>query len=195
MDEHIFAAILAGNEAKPLGVVKPLHLSDDQDRSRGIGGDPARPKPIARGPLWALDNASGVNFQHPRHLRSLGARADLDAQFGARGNGVGAGGRQGVGMQERVALAARQLDESVTFVRLEPFHDRVDRRRARIDRRSGSPPGRAPKTAPVWTAAEASSRPRPRLVRHRPIVIEPAFARRPKVLTLAHVSPKSPPKT
>ena len=33
------------------------------------------------------------------------------------------------------------------------------------------------------------------LVRHRPVVVEPALARRPKVLTLAHVSPKSSPKS
>jgi hypothetical protein len=40
-----------------------------------------------------------------------------------------------VGVQERVALAARQFDEAIALVRLEPFDDGVDRRRARIDRR------------------------------------------------------------
>src|SRR5579872_2720992 len=39
----------------------------------------------------------------------------------------------------------------------------------------------------------ASSLTRPRLVGHRPIVVEPALAR-PEVLTLAHVNPKSPPQ-
>src|SRR6202020_3364824 len=114
MDEYVLAAIVAGDETKPLGVVKPFDLSDDRNGGRRIRSDPTRSNSIARRPLRPLDDASSVNFQHPRHLRSLGARADLDAQFGARGNGVVACGMQGVGMQERVALAARQLDESVT---------------------------------------------------------------------------------
>ena len=48
MDEHVFAAIVAGDETKSLGVVEPLHLSDDRNCSRRIRRDPARPKPIAR---------------------------------------------------------------------------------------------------------------------------------------------------
>src|SRR5271154_7016971 len=98
MDEYVLAAILAGDETEPLGVVKPFHLSDDRNGSRRIRGDPARPNPIARRPLWPLDNASGVDFEHPRHLRSLGAGADLDAQFGARRDSVVACGMQGIGV-------------------------------------------------------------------------------------------------
>src|ERR1700691_5958445 len=196
MDEYVLAAILAGDETKPLGVVKPFDLSDDRNGGRRIGRDPTRwSNPIARWPLWPLDNAGSVDFEHPRHLRSLGAGADLDAQLGACRDSVMARGMQGVGVQESVARAARQLDKSVAFVRLEPFDHRIDRRCARINRRGASPHRRAAKPPCVRTAAEASTRPRSRLVRHWPIVIEATLARRPEVLTLAHVSPKSSPKT
>src|SRR6202789_483152 len=195
MDEYVLAAILAGDETKPLGVVKPFDLSDDRNGGRRIRGDPTRSNSIARWPLRALDNTGSVDFEHPRHLRALGAGADLDAQFGARRDSVMSSGMQGVGVQERVARAARQLDEPVAFVRLEPFDHRIDRRGARIDRRGAAAHGRAAKTPCVRTAAEASTRTGPRLVRHRPVVIEATLAGRPKVLTLAHVSPKSSPKT
>src|ERR1700722_8187166 len=195
MDEDVFAAVLAGDETKPLGVVKPLHLSDDRNCSRRIRGHAAWPKPVARWSLGPLDNASSVHLKHPGHLGSLGARADLDAQFGARRNSVVACGVQGVSVQKRVARAARQLDESIPLVRLEPFDDRIDRRGARIDRRGAAPHGCAAETPCVRTAAKASTRTRPRLVRHWPVIVEPALARRPKVLTLAHVSPKSSPKS
>jgi hypothetical protein len=197
MDEDVFAAIVTGDETKSLGVVEPLHLADDRNRSRGIRGDSARrskPPRIARWPLWPFDDAGGIHLNHPGHLRSLGARPDLDAQFGAGRNSVMTCGMQGVRMQKRVARAARQLDEPVSFVRLEPFDDRVDRGSARIDWSSASPHGRAAEPPRVRTAAEASTRTRPRLVRHWPIVIKATLARRPKVLTLAHVSPKSSPK-
>src|SRR3984957_3829153 len=196
MDEDVLAAIVTGDETKSFGVVEPLHLSDDRNCSRRIRGDPARRSwPIARWPLRPFDNASSVHLDHPSDLRSLGARSDLDAQFGTRRNSVMACCMQGVGVQKRVARAARQLDKSVTLVGLEPFDDRIDWRRARIDRRRASPHGRAAKPPCVRTAAEASPRTRPRLVRHWPIVIKATLARRPKVLTLAHVSPKSSPKT
>src|SRR6202453_3496202 len=197
MDENVLAASLAGAEAKPLGVVKPFHLSDDRNGGRRIRRDPARrSNPIAaRWPLWPFDNAGGVDFEHPRHLRSLGAGADLDAQFGAGRDSVMACGVQGVGVQKRVARATRQLDKSVPLVRLEPFDDRIDRRGARIDRGGGAPHGRTAKTPCVRTTAEVSAGPGSRLVGHRPVVIEATLARRPEVLTLAHVSPKSSPKT
>jgi hypothetical protein len=196
MDEDVFAAIVAGDETKSFGVVEPLHFSDDRDRGRRIRRNSAgRPNAVARWPLRALNNASGVDFKHSGHLRSLGARADLDAQLGAGRDSVMACGMQGVRVQKRVARAARQLDESVALIRLEPFDDRIDRRCARIDRRGASPHGWAAKPPCVRTAAEASSRTRPRLVRHWPIIVEATLARRPKVLTLAHVSPKSSPKT
>src|ERR1700729_4287090 len=195
MDEDVLAAIVTGDETKSFGVVEPLHLSDHRNCSRRIRRDPAwRPNSIARWPLWPFDNASSVHLNHPSDLRSLRARANLDAQFGARRNSVMACCMQGVGVQKRVARAARQLDKSVTLVGLEPFDDRIDWRRARIDRHRAHPPGRA-KPPGVRTAAEASPRTRPRLVRHWPIVIKATFARCPKVLTLAHVSPKSSPKT
>ncbi len=127
---------------------------------------------------------------HARDLSPLGAGPDLDAQFRARRNGVVARRMQGVGVQERVARAARQLDESVAFVRLEPFDDGVDRRRARVDRPGLSAHRRAAEAA-VRAAAVGARRARSRFVGHRPIVIEPALARS-KVLTLAHGSPKSP---
>src|SRR6202020_3261689 len=169
----------------------PLHFSDDRNGSRRIRGDPARwPNPIARWPLWPLDNAGSVDFEHPRDLRSLGAGADLNAQLGACRDSVMACGMQSVGVQERIARAARQLDKPVAFVGLEPFDDRIDRRRARIDRRGTAPHGRAAKAPCVRTAAEASTRPRSRLERHTPVVIEAALAGRPKVLTLAHASAK-----
>src|SRR6202167_6764264 len=153
MDEYVLAAILAGDETKPLGVVKPFDLSDDRNGGRRIGRDPTRwSNPIARWPLWPLDNAGGVDFEHPRHLRALGAGADLDAQLGAGRDSVMSSGMQGVGMQERVARAARQLDEPVAFVRLEPFDHRIDLRRARIDRRGAAAHGWAAKTPCVRTA-------------------------------------------
>src|ERR1700722_14014907 len=197
MDEYVFAAVIAGNETKPLGVVKPFDLSDDRNGGRRIRGHPARwSNSIARRrrPLRPLDNAGSVDFEHPGHLRPLGAGANLDAQLGACRYSVVACGMQGVGVEECVARAARQLDKSVAFVRLEPLDDRIDRRRARIDRRGASPHGWAAKTPCVRSAAEASTRPRSRLVRHRPVIIEATLAGRPKVLTLAHVSPKSSPK-
>ena len=150
MDEDVLAAIVAGDETKSFGVVEPLHLSDDRDRGRRIRGDPARrSKPIARRPLWPFDNASSIHLNHPSHLRSLGARADLDAQFGARRNSVMACGMQGVSVEKRVARAARQLDESVTLVGLEPFDDRIDRRRARIDWSGASPMEGGPPKPPA----------------------------------------------
>ena len=99
---------------------------------------------------------------------------------------------QGVRMQERVALAARKLNESVALVRLEPFDDRIDRRRAGIHRRPRTAHGRAAETAALRSAAVAARRTRPRFVGHRSVVVEPALARRPKVLTLAHLSSTSP---
>ena len=83
MDEYVLAAILAGDETKPLGVVKPFDLSDDRNGGRRIRSDPARSNPIAGRPLWPLDKAGGIDFEHPRHLRSLRAGAYLDAQLGA----------------------------------------------------------------------------------------------------------------
>src|SRR5258708_40021692 len=100
-------------------------------------------------------------------------------------------GVQSVGMQKRVARAARQLDEPVSFVRLEPFDDRVDRRGARIDWSSPSPHGRAAEPPPVRTPPEASTRTRPRPLRHLPILLKTTPAPRPKVLTLAHFNPKA----
>ena len=65
------------------------------------------------------------------------------------GNRVVACGMQGVSVEKRVARAARQLDESVTFVRLEPFYDRIDRRGARI---VGAEP-------PPWARRQTPPRP------------------------------------
>src|ERR1700722_12811157 len=161
--ENIFPAIVAGDETKPLGVVEPLHLSDDRDRGRGIRGDAARrPDSIARRPLlWSLDNSGGVDFDHSRHLRALGAGADLDAKFRAGGNGLMTRGVQRIGVQERVARAARQLDESVALVRLEPFDDRIDSRCARVDGRGWAAARWAAKTAPLRASAKAPRRARP----------------------------------
>ena len=148
MDEYILAAILARDEAEPLALVEPFHFSSDRDGGRRIGRNSARSRPVAGRPLRALDNSGRIDFQNPGHLRTLGAGADLDAQFGALRNRVVARGMQGVRMQERVALAARQLNESVALVRLEPFDDRIDRRRAGIHRPRGRPAGEPPKPPP-----------------------------------------------
>src|SRR5271165_170082 len=101
---------------------------------------------------------------------------------------------QRVRMQERIALAARQLDKAVPLISLEPFHDRVDRRRARIDLRRRGAAGRRPPIASVGSAAVTARLPRLRLIGHRSIIIEAAFSRRSEILTLAHVIPNSPTK-
>ena len=74
-----------------------------------------------------LDDTGRVDFKNSRDLCAFRARADLDAQFGPRRNRVVAGCMQGVGVQERIALAAGQFDEPVALVRLEPFDQRIDR--------------------------------------------------------------------
>src|SRR5271157_871324 len=102
---------------------------------------------------------------------------------------------QRVRMQERIALAARQLDKAVPLISLEPFHDRVDRRRARIDLRRRGTAGRRPPIASVGSAAVTARLPRLRLIGHRSIIIESAFSRRSEILTLAHVIPNSPTKS
>ena len=103
MDEHVFAAVLAGDEAEPFGVVEPFHLSGDRNGGRRIGRNPARPHPIAGWPLRPLDDTGRVDFKNSSDLCAFGARADLDAQFGPRRNRVVAGCMQGVGVQERIA--------------------------------------------------------------------------------------------
>src|ERR1700722_2097968 len=177
MDEYVFAAVIAGDETKPLGVVKPFDLSYDRNGGRRIRGHPARwSNSIARRrrPLRPLDNAGSVDFEHPGHLRLLGAGANLDAQLGACRYSVVACGMQRIGVQERVASA---------------------RRRAGANRRGAAPHGWAAKTACVRSAAEASTRPRSRLVRHRPVVIEAALAGPPKALPLPHARPIPQPNT
>ena len=163
MDEHVLAAVVAGHEAKALGVVEPFDLAADADRGRRIGRGPARTRArrrraaVAERALRPFDDAGGVDFDHPRHLRALGAGADDDLQLGARGHRFVARGMQRVGVQEGVALAVGQFDEAIALVGLEPFDDRVDRRPVaaggeqppppiaarRRSRASGPPPKRA----------------------------------------------------
>ncbi len=188
MDEHVLAAVVARHETEALGVVEPLDLAADGDRGRGIGRDAARgTRRIAERTLRALDDPGGVDLDDARHLRALGAGADGHLEFGAGRDAFMSRGMQGVGVQKSVALAVRQLDESVALVRLEPFDDGVDRRPAdRRGRRAAAAERRPAKTA-VRGAAESTRRARLRLVGHRPVVVETALARRPKILTLAHV--------
>ena len=68
MDEHVFAAILAGDEAEPFGVVEPFHLSGDRNGGRRIRRNPARaPKAHKSLESWKLTrpvSSSGRNG-HP----------------------------------------------------------------------------------------------------------------------------------
>ena len=125
MDEDVLAAVLARHEAETLDVVEPLDFAGDGDRGRGVRGDPARPRRIGERALRALSHARRVDFEHASHLRALGAGADLNFEFRARGNRFVTGVMQRVGVQEGVALTAGQLDEAVALVGLEPFDDRV----------------------------------------------------------------------
>src|SRR5580693_9536772 len=99
---------------------------------------------------------------------------------------------QRVRMQERIALATRQLDKAVTLVSFEPLHDRVDRRCARIDLPRRGAAGRRSPIASVGSAGVTARLPGLRLIGHRSIIIETAFSRRSEILTLAHVIPNSP---
>src|SRR5271165_2802304 len=193
VDEHVLAAVFARNEAETLDAVEPLDFAGDRNGCRRIRGNAPRSRRIAERALRALDDTGRVDFEHPRHLGALGAGADLDAQFRAGGHRLVPGVLQRIGVQERVALAAGQLDEAVALVGLEPLHDRIDHRGARIDRRRGPPAHRRAAVAAFWSAAVAARRPGLRIIGHRSIVIEAALAR-PKVLTLAHISPTSPTK-
>src|ERR1700744_4283674 len=40
MDEHVLAAVVAGDEAEPFGVVEPLDLADDRDPGRRVRRNP-----------------------------------------------------------------------------------------------------------------------------------------------------------
>ena len=136
------------------------------------------------GPLY---DARRIDFDDPRHLRALGAGADRHLELRARRHRFVAGSVQRVGVQEGVALSARQLDEPIALVGLEPFHDGVDRRAA--DRRRSAAAHRRPAETGVRPAAKPARGARLRLVGHRPVIVEPALARRPEILTLAHVTP------
>ena len=119
---------------KPLTPSNHLTLPVTGTAVEGSGRGAAGPRRVARErPLRALDDAGGVDFDHASHLRAFGPGADLNLQFGARGNRLVAGAMQRIGVEERIALASGQLDKAVSLVGLEPFHDRIDRRSVRID--------------------------------------------------------------
>src|SRR5262249_22252 len=90
---------------------------------------------------------------------------------------------QDVCVQECVALAARQFDEAVAFLLVEPFDDArgrlpLRRRRAcwRIVEQRGGDFGSAARPGEPW----------PRPMEYWLIVIEPVPARRPGVVFLVH---------
>src|SRR5581483_12272456 len=122
---------------------------------------------------------------HARHLRALGAGTDHHLELGAGRHRVEARRMQGVDMEEGVALAIGQFDEAVALVGLEPFDDGVDRRPGRRRRRHRLRPAKA-------AALETARGARPRIVGHRPVIVEPALSRSPEILTLAHVAPVAP---
>ena len=141
MDEHVLAAVVAGDEAEALGVVEPFDLAADRDRGRRIGRHAARrPRRVAENERCGRSTTPAVSTSTTRVTCAPLAPAPTNAQFGARRNRLVARGVQRVGVQERVALAAGQLDEAVALVGLEPFDDSVDRRSRRRDRRCAARP-------------------------------------------------------
>src|SRR5271166_2663592 len=81
VNEHVLAAVIARDEAEPLGVVEPLHLPGDRNCGRRIWRNP----PSGRS-LRPLDDAGRVHLQNPRHLRAFRAGADQHLELGAGRN-------------------------------------------------------------------------------------------------------------
>ena len=196
MDEHVLAAIFAGDEPEPLGVVEPLHLSGDRHRGRRIRGDPARRGP-SRNPspagLCGRSTTPAASTSSTRVTCAPLAPAPTWTRNLAPAGTVS-------WPAACSALACRNASPAPPANSTNPYplsalnHLTTASTGGAQNHRRGPSHGRPTKTASFRTTAEASTRPRPRLVRHRPIVVESALARRPKILTLAHISPRSPPK-
>ena len=135
MDEHVLAAVVAGDEAEALGVVEPLDLAAaDRDRGRRIGRRAAR-RDAAPSPNERCGDARPTPAVSTSTTRvtcaPLAPAPTMTLQLGARRHGLVPRGVQRVGVQKGVALAVRQFDEAVALVGLEPFDDGVDRRPGR----------------------------------------------------------------
>jgi hypothetical protein len=125
VDEHVLAEVVAGDEAKAARTVKPLDLPGQINGGRCVRGRPSRR------PLRPFDGARRVDLDHPHHLRASRAGPDDGAKLRARGQRFASDLAQGLEMHERVASAARQLDEAIPLLGVEPFHRRLDRQPAR----------------------------------------------------------------
>ena len=110
MNEDVLPPSSLATKPNPLASSNHFTFPMTETAVDGSGATRRGRSPSVDGLLWTLDNARRVDFDHPRHLRTLGARADLDAQFRSRRNHFVACGMQSVGMQEGVALATGQLD-------------------------------------------------------------------------------------
>ena len=89
MNEHVLAAVVAGDETEALGLVEPLDRTAERNGGRRVGSDATRAR-FAAGErtLGALDDAGRIDFQHTRHLGALGAGADDDLELCACGHCV-----------------------------------------------------------------------------------------------------------
>src|ERR1700691_1082518 len=132
----------------------------------------------------AFGGAGRIHFQDARHLRTLGAGADIDFQLGAGRHGLMTGGLECTNMEEGVARSIAEFDKAEALVALEPFDDGIDCIAGR---------GRGHLGTSKTAAKSGPGMPPRRLIPRGALIVEAALLRASEFLTFAHVLPISCP--
>ena len=128
MHEHILSAVIRGDKAEALRIIKPFHRSHQLGGCGGVGHAARGARAVEGSRCARLFRSSRcINFEHARDLCALHALTDKHLQLGAGGDGFIAGGLKCADMEKRIACAIAEFDKAEALVALEPFHGGVDR--------------------------------------------------------------------